>query len=123
MARPQHVADGSLTIVFAVYELKTGEIRRLEEPSHKVKVDGKVSITRLFNDAIATARGSTVSLRYNSKSVMLGTVVSDKGHILTGRQRRHAAGSPIGPGADTQIRTMDVRMAFDIAVGRLEMPA
>jgi serine protease Do len=50
--------------------------------SPKTKVDGKTAIVRLFNDAIAEARKSTVTVRYNNKVIGLGTIVTATGDIL-----------------------------------------
>ena len=60
-----------LAIAFAPVALAQGE------------VNGKQSLTKLFNDVAATAAGSTVRVRCDSKDAALGTVVDAKGLILT----------------------------------------
>jgi len=46
-------------------------------------VNGKHSLTKLFQEAAAPAAGSTVRIRCDSKDAVLGTIVDAKGLILT----------------------------------------
>ncbi len=52
-------------------------------------VNGKMSLTKLFNDAAAIATGSTVRVRCDGRDAALGTVVDSKGYILTKGSELH----------------------------------
>ncbi|CAN5482846.1 PDZ domain-containing protein [soil metagenome] len=99
------------------------------QKTERAKVDGKVSITRLFNDAIVIAGGSTVALRYNSKSVSLGTIVSADGWIITkGSDLLNAMKKPSEDGLIVKLRdgtrheakVMGYHEATDLAIVKID---